>query len=279
MNTMKARMFRILKIRDSFEGESLPKIHLSAPSREREEKLFFSFPRKKRNFPSSEKLQEITLSPGELPQQGWYVTHRKDHDCWGKVTRATSEAIEVSLFREVSLEISSHLRFLPPLKGGVVTVSDKGSRGERQDTSGPALEVFLKKLGVEVSRSIIVPDEKEKIREVLLDWTEHDDPCHLILLTGGTGLSSRDVTPEVLLEIGEKIIPGIGEYMRLSSAERNRRSILSRGLGVLRKKALLLCLPGSRRGALECLAAVAPALRHAVEIAQGWGGECGHDHS
>lgn len=279
MNTMKAKTFRILKIHSSQEREPLCSSIIPSPSENAETpKLLFSFPPKEQKFSSLNFLGEITLSPGEIPEPGWYITHRKDHQCWGKVTQDLSRGFEAEIFRETALHISSHIRLLPPIMGGVVTVSDKGSRGERKDTSGPALKDFLQELGVTALRNTIVPDEPEEIRRTLEEWTE-ENQCHLVVLTGGTGLSSRDVTPEVLLHMGEKIVPGLGEYMRLSSATENPRAILSRSLGVLRKKSLLICLPGSRRGALECVRAVAPALRHAVEIAQGWGGECGHDHS
>jgi molybdenum cofactor synthesis domain-containing protein len=279
MNTMKAKMFRILKIHSPLERKPLCYSFIPSPSERGEiPKLLFSFPPKEERTPSSNILREITLSPGRVPEPGWYITHGKDHQCWGQVTQGISQGFEAEIFRETSLYVSSHIRFLPPIMGGVVTVSDKGSRGERKDTSGPALKDFLQELGVTVLRSTIVPDESEEIRKTLEEWTE-ENQCHLVVLTGGTGLSSRDVTPEVLLHMGEKIVPGLGEYMRLSSAAENPRAILSRSLGVLRKKSLLICLPGSRRGALECVRTVAPALRHAVEIAQGWGGECGHDHS
>jgi len=278
MNTMKAKTFRVLKIHSSLEEKSLPNLHIPAPQEGKNSRLFFSFPQEKIRSLPLDILGRIILSPGEIPEAGWYITHGKDHHCWGKITGSTSQGFEAEIFQKAFLEVSSHLRFLPPIKGAVVTVSDKGSRGERRDTSGPALKHFLRELGVTVLQSTILPDEAAEIRETLLEWTEQNQ-CHLVVLTGGTGLSSRDITPEVLLEIGEKIIPGLGESMRLSSATHNPRSILSRSLGVLRKKTLLICLPGSRRGALECISIVAPALRHAVEIAQGWGGECGHEHS
>jgi len=280
MNIMKPKSARILKIYSPVEGQSLPTTLYAAPTEKEKGKLLLSFPGKnKKNhaFSSSEKAEEIVVSPAQALPLGWYVSNGKEDACWGRISFSSSEKCEITSFAETSLEVSASLRFFPPLKGGVITVSDKGSRGERKDTSGPALVSFFQRIGVDVTHYTIVPDEKDKIQETLRNWIKGNQ-CHIIVLTGGSGISPRDVTPDALLEMGEKVIPGFGEFMRLSSAVKNPKAILSRGGGVLFEKCIILSVPGSRRGALECVQAVAPALRHAVEIAQGWGGECGHEH-
>ncbi len=278
MNTMKPKTARILKIHNSEEDCSLPEMAVSLSGEE--SALLLSSPGQNHVLPFRifKILGNLTVSFEKPLPSDWYVSNGSEDGCWGQIALVSPGTYAIKPFEETFLEVSSFLSFLPPLTGGVITVSDKGSRGEREDTSGPALMNFLRKIGINGSHYTIVPDEKEKICEILLDWTEHKK-CHCIVLTGGTGLSPRDVTPEALLEIGDTIIPGFGEAMRLNSSGKNPRAILSRSLGVLRKKSLILCLPGSKRGAMESISIIAPALRHAIETAQGWGGECGHAHS
>ena len=160
------------------------------------------------------------------------------------------------------------------ISSGVLTVSDKGYAGERTDTSGEKLAELLKNFGSDVKRRAIVPDEKEKIAARLMEWADKDK-LELILTTGGTGLSPRDVTPEALLLVGDRLVPGIGELMRIKSSSQTPNGILSRGIAVTRGKSLIISLPGSERGSRSCFEAVEPALRHAIEILNEWKGECG----
>ena len=160
------------------------------------------------------------------------------------------------------------------ISSGVLTVSDKGYAGERADISGEKLAELLKNWGADVKRRAIVPDEKEKIATQLMEWTDKDN-LDLILTTGGTGLSARDVTPEALLLVGDRTISGIGELMRMKSISQTPNGILSRGIAVTRGKSLIIALPGSERGSRSCFEAVEPALRHAIEILNDWKGECG----
>ncbi|MCL1876281.1 MAG: bifunctional molybdenum cofactor biosynthesis protein MoaC/MoaB [Synergistaceae bacterium] len=160
------------------------------------------------------------------------------------------------------------------VSSGILTISDKGSRGERSDTSGEKLADLLKSFGADVKRRAIVPDEKTHIAEKLIEWSDEDN-LELIVTTGGTGLSPRDVTPEALLEVGDRIVPGIGESMRMKSLSQTPNGILSRGIAVTRGKTLIIALPGSERGSSSCFEAVEPALRHAIEILNGWESECG----
>lgn len=174
------------------------------------------------------------------------------------------------------IAVSSPLEFWQELKVGVLTVSDKGSRGERKDTSGPALASAVGSIGGRTTHSSIVPDEMEAISGVLKEWIS--EKLAIVLVTGGTGISPRDVTPESIRMLGGKEIPGFGEFMRWKTSFENERSILSRSLAMACVKTLVLALPGSERGALQCFNAVAPVLRHAVEILTGRGGECSRSH-
>jgi len=181
------------------------------------------------------------------------------------------------------LSLSQKAALLRPIMTGVLTVSDKGSRGDRKDTAGPALAELASPLGAVVCLRKIVPDDRPEIASVLRDWVDREG-MQLVLVTGGTGLSNRDVTPEALSDISEKVVPGIGEAMRRKTEPLLDRSILSRGVAVTRGKSLVIAFPGSERGARQCFEAIAPVIRHAVEILNGWEGECathgrhGHSH-
>lgn len=160
-------------------------------------------------------------------------------------------------------------------KAGIITLSDKGSRGERRDESGPLIEKILKENGIcSVEESIIIPDEKDLLRDNLLRMSD-DEKYHLILTTGGTGLSPRDITPEVTLEVGEKNVPGISEYMRVRSFEITPKAMLSRGVSVMRGQTLIINLPGSPKAVRENLEFILPALKHGLDIMTGQSGECG----
>jgi len=157
---------------------------------------------------------------------------------------------------------------MPGIRAAVLTISDKGSEGERIDTAGPALQGLLKAAGAEVVHTAIVPDEVGAISDMVKRWAVE---MHLILTTGGTGLSMRDVTPEALTGIADRTVPGFGELMRAESLKHTPNAPLSRGLAVTCGKCLVVALPGSERGARQCFAAIQPALRHAVDILNGRG--------
>ncbi len=159
------------------------------------------------------------------------------------------------------------------IRVGIITVSDKGSRSERVDESGPAIEEMIKQIGGTVERYVIVPDEKEQIKEELLHMCDTLS-ISLILTTGGTGFSKRDVTPEATLEIIEKLVPGIPEAMRAKSMEITPKAMLSRAQAGIRKNSLIINLPGSPKSVRENLEIVMPALRHGIEILLGEASEC-----
>lgn len=175
--------------------------------------------------------------------------------------------------------VSEVVELLSPMYTGIMTISDKGSRGEREDTSGPGLSKALEDIGGVVSERAVVPDQKEEIAALLEKWTTGANSLDLVLTTGGTGLAERDVTPEALESLPGKDVPGLGEFMRWKTSSFTLRSILSRGMAKVVGRTLVVALPGSRKGALQCFEAVSPVLRHAVEIASGKGGECGEHQS
>ena len=156
---------------------------------------------------------------------------------------------------------------------GIITASDKGSRGEREDVSGRTIATMLAGLG-EVKHYVVVPDEREALsREIvhMVDTLAVD----LILTTGGTGLSPRDVTPEATLAVIDRQVPGIPEAMRAKSLEITSRAMLSRAVAGIRGCTLIINLPGSPKGVRECLEVVLPALEHGLAIMKGEAGECG----
>jgi molybdenum cofactor synthesis domain-containing protein len=162
------------------------------------------------------------------------------------------------------------------IKVGILTISDKGSRGEREDLSGKVIEEVIKKINGEVKYYQIIPDEKEIIQEELVKAV---DKLHLdlILTTGGTGLAKRDVTPDATLAIIEKEVSGISEIIRSESFKKTDRAILSRGVAGIRKESLIINLPGSPKGVRESLEIILKALPHGIEILKGQATECGRN--
>ena len=157
---------------------------------------------------------------------------------------------------------------------GILTISDKGSRGERQDKSGEAIREILSKMDARVVNYDIVPDEKELIVEKLVRWADRDN-MDVVITTGGTGLTPRDVTPEATMAVVDRIVPGFAEAMRAESLKKTPHAMLSRAVVGTRGKCLIVNLPGSPKAVRECLAVILPALPHAVETLKGQAGECG----
>jgi molybdopterin adenylyltransferase len=157
---------------------------------------------------------------------------------------------------------------------GILTVSDKGHAGERHDVSGPELARRLPPKQFQVTHYQVVPDEHEVIVAALVAWSD-EEKLDLILTTGGTGLTPRDLTPEATLAVAERLVPGFPEAMRAAGLAHTPHAMLSRGVAVLRGGTLIVNLPGSPKGARESLSAILPALPHALEKLQGSPGECG----
>jgi len=156
---------------------------------------------------------------------------------------------------------------------GILTVSDKGSRGERQDKSGEAIREILSSMDVRVVNYDVIPDEKELISKKLVEWAD-EDKVDVIVTTGGTGLTPRDVTPEATLAVVDRIVPGFAEAMRAESLKKTPMAMLSRAVVGTRGKCLIINLPGSPKAVRECLQVILPALPHAVETLKGQAGEC-----
>lgn len=157
---------------------------------------------------------------------------------------------------------------------GVIIVSDKGSKGERIDESGPVIEEILTPLGGVIKKYIVIPDEKEEIKAALMEMADKLN-IDLILTSGGTGFGHRDITPEATMEVMEKVVPGIPEAMRAESLKITPKAMLSRAAAGIRKNSLIINLPGSPKGVRECLDIIIPALKHGIEILRGEALECG----
>jgi len=153
----------------------------------------------------------------------------------------------------------------------VLTLSDKGAEGKREDLSGPKVGEMLKGIDAEVKYYEILPDEKGMIEEKLREYSEKVD---LILTTGGTGLSPRDVTPEATRDVIDREIPGIAEAMRLEGLKKTPRSMLSRAVAGVRGKALIINLPGSPTAVQENLGVILDVLPHAIEKIRGSQSDC-----
>jgi molybdopterin adenylyltransferase len=162
------------------------------------------------------------------------------------------------------------------IRAGVITVSDKGSRGEREDKSGVEIVKALESQGIQVSHTRIIPDEEDLIRLALIEYADTKQ-LDLILTTGGTGVSPRDVTPDATLQVIDKEVPGMAEAMRRESAVKTPHAMISRSVAGIRGRSLIINLPGSPRGVRENLAVVLPALRHAVEKIKGDDSDCGSE--
>ena len=149
---------------------------------------------------------------------------------------------------------------------GIITISDRASKGLYDDLGGPALKGAAQSHGWKVLAESLVPDEKSDIQRAVREQISKG--CQLILTTGGTGVALRDVTPEAVREIAIRELPGFGEVMRAESMKITKNAILSRNLAAVVEKSLVLCLPGKPSGAVECLSFVVAAIPHCVEVLQ-----------
>lgn len=158
-------------------------------------------------------------------------------------------------------------------RAGVITVSDKGAQGLREDLSGPAIAKLLAGAAISVQQTLLIPDEMDQISAALIQLADIEK-LDLILTTGGTGVSPRDLTPDATRKVLDKEIPGMAEAMRLASMKITPHAMISRALAGIRGRTLIINLPGSPKGASENLTAVLPALSHAIEKIQGDPSDC-----
>jgi len=156
----------------------------------------------------------------------------------------------------------------------VLTLSDKGARGEREDLSAGVIREMMERQGWKVGYYRVIPDDFELIKETLVNLADRDG-YDLVLTTGGTGLGPRDNTPEATLAVIHREVPGLAEAMRMESLKKTSRAMLSRAVAGVRGRTLIINLPGSPKGVRECLEVIMPALPHGLEILTGRGGECG----
>jgi molybdopterin adenylyltransferase len=149
---------------------------------------------------------------------------------------------------------------------GIITISDRASKGLYDDLGGPALKTAAKGYGWKIAADALVPDETRDIQRAIRE--QINQGCQLILTTGGTGVALRDVTPEAVRDIAVRELPGFGDVMRMESMKLTRNAILSRNLAAVVDKTLVICLPGKPSGAVECLGFVVGAIPHCVEVLQ-----------
>lgn len=159
------------------------------------------------------------------------------------------------------------------ITAGIITVSDKGSRGEREDLSGKEIERLLLEISITVNKYDIIPDEQEVIRSTLIRYID-EKKIDLVITTGGTGVSPRDVTPDATLDVIDREVPGMAEAMRQESMAKTPHGMISRAVVGIRKQSLIVNLPGSPRAVRDNLSVILPALRHAIEKIKGDESDC-----
>jgi molybdopterin adenylyltransferase len=159
------------------------------------------------------------------------------------------------------------------MKAGILTISDKGSRQERVDTSGPAVTAVLAEIDAVIEKYEIIPDEQEIIARKLVEYADNLR-LDLVITTGGTGVAPRDVTPDATRMVIEKEVPGMAEAMRMESLKKTPHAVISRAMAGIRGRTLIINLPGSPRGATENLRAILQAIPHAVSKIQGDTSDC-----
>ena len=162
-----------------------------------------------------------------------------------------------------------------PFRAAVITLSDKASRGEREDASGPEAVRILKEAGYEIIETILLPDEPEMLKKALCRLADQRQ-ADLVITSGGTGFSPRDRTPEATMAVADRNAPGIAEYIRMKSMEVTSRAMLGRGVSVIRKRTLIINLPGSPKAVKESLGFILGSLEHGLKVLRGSVSECGN---
>ena len=183
------------------------------------------------------------------------------------------EGVFAKVVHEGNIAVGDEMEVLVRFRAAIVTLSDKGAEGKREDKSGTLIKELLENDGYVVDAQTLLPDNKKAIEETLIEFSDRLK-VDLILTTGGTGFSPRDVMPEATLAVADRLAPGFAEVMRMESLKVTNRAMLSRAAAVLRKRTLIINMPGSPKAVRECFAAIAPAIPHGVEVLRGDANEC-----
>ncbi len=191
------------------------------------------------------------------------------------------EGVFTKVIKEGCIKVGDEITMIPPkadrpFTAAVITLSDKGARGEREDKSGPLLAGMLREAGYDVIEELLLTDEKVPLKTQLIRLADQRQ-VNLICTTGGTGFSERDITPEATTEVCDRMANGIAEAIRAYSMTITKRAMLSRGVSGIRKKTLIVNLPGSPKAVKEALEYILPELSHGLGILRGTDGECGNE--
>ena len=222
-------------------------------------------------FKSGDVLLELTQIGKECHQH--CAIYQAVGDCIMPREGVFARVIRGGIVRTGDELVLAERRERRPYQAAVITLSDKGSQGKRQDTSGPAIAARLKDSGYDVVETLLLPDEAAALRQQLCRLADQRQ-VDLIVTTGGTGFSPRDITPEATMAVADRIAPGIAEAMRAASLRITPRAMLSRAVSVIRKGTLIINLPGSEKACQECMDVFLDTIPHCLDLLRGESGDC-----
>lgn len=222
-------------------------------------------------FKSGDVLLELTQIGKECHQH--CAIYQAVGDCIMPREGVFARVIHGGIVRTGDELVLAERRERRPYQAAVITLSDKGSQGKRQDTSGSAIAARLKESGYDVVETLLLPDEAAALRQQLCRLADQRQ-VDLIVTTGGTGFSPRDITPEATMAVADRMVPGIAEAMRAASLRITPRAMLSRAVSVIRKRTLIINLPGSEKACQECMDVFLDTIPHGLELLRGEGGDC-----
>lgn len=222
-------------------------------------------------FKSGDVLLELTRIGKECHQH--CAIYQAVGDCIMPREGVFARVIRGGIVRTGDELVLAERRERRPYQAAVITLSDKGSQGKRQDTSGPAIAARLKDSGYDVVETLLLPDEAAVLRQQLCRLADQRQ-VDLIVTTGGTGFSPRDITPEATMAVADRIAPGIAEAMRAASLRITPRAMLSRAVSVIRKGTLIINLPGSEKACQECMDVFLDTIPHGLNLLRGESGDC-----
>ena len=222
-------------------------------------------------FKSGDVLLELTQIGKECHQH--CAIYQAVGDCIMPREGVFARVIRGGIARTGDELVLAERRERRPYQAAVITLSDKGSQGKRQDTSGPAIAARLKDSGYDVVETLLLPNEAAALRQQLCRLADQRQ-VDLIVTTGGTGFSPRDITPEATMAVADRIAPGIAEAMRAASLRITPRAMLSRAVSVIRKGTLIINLPGSEKACQECMDVFLDTIPHGLDLLRGESGDC-----